>query len=104
MDDEDLFGEELHIITFSEAVRLDLLTDYKVIVLTIDEGHVSSRLQNLLKDENNQLKVDDAARIVGCWKALSKQGIEDELDDAGPYAKSGCLRSSNRSQTRWEVS
>jgi predicted helicase len=87
MDDEDLFGEELHIITFSEAVRLDLLTDYKVIVLTIDEGHVSSRLQNLLKDENNQLKVDDAARIVGCWKALSKQGIEDELDDAGPMRR-----------------
>ena len=87
MDDEDLYGPELHIITFSEAVSLDLLTDYKVIVLTIDEGHVTSRLQNLLKDENNQLKVDDAARIVGCWKALSKQGIEDELDDAGPMRR-----------------
>jgi predicted helicase len=55
------------------------LTDYKVIVLTIDEDHVSERLQDLLKDDNNQLKVDDAARIIGCWKALSKQGLRGEL-------------------------
>ena len=79
MDDEALFGKQLHVINFSEAVSLGLLTDYKVIVLTIDEGHVSARLQDLLKDENNQLKVDDAARIIGCWKALSKQGIQDDL-------------------------
>ena len=81
MDDESLYGRELHVISFSEAVELDLLTDYKVIVLTIDEEHVSSRLQNLLKDENNQLKVDDAARIIGCWKALSKQGLRGELTE-----------------------
>ena len=48
-------------------------------MLTIDEDHVSERLQDLLKDENNQLKVDDAARIIGCWKALSKQGLRGEL-------------------------
>jgi len=83
MDDEGLYGKELHTLNFSDAVEQNLLTDYKVIILTIDRGHVSSRLQDLLKDENNQLKVDDAARIVGCWKALGKQGVEDELDDGG---------------------
>jgi predicted helicase len=79
MDNEAIYGKQLHVITFSEAVELGLLTDYKVIVLTIDEDHVSSRLQDLLKDDNNQLKVDDAARIIGCWKALSKQGLRGEL-------------------------
>jgi len=79
MDDEALYGKQFHVITFSEAVDLKLLTDYKVLVLTIEEAHVSSRLQNLLKDENNQLKVDDAARIIGCWKALSKQGLAQDL-------------------------
>ncbi|TLD68506.1 damage-inducible protein [Phragmitibacter flavus] len=79
MDDEALYGKQFHVITFSEAVQLELLTDYKVLVLTIDEAHVSARLQNLLKDENNQLKVDDAARIIGCWKALSKQGLNQDL-------------------------
>lgn len=88
MDDEELYGKQLHLITFSEAVERDLLTDYKVVVLTIDEDHVSKRLQGLLKDDNNQLKVDDAARIVGCWKALSKQGVADDFtDDSTPMHK-----------------
>ena len=77
MDDEALYGKDLHIITFSTAVQLGLLVDYKVIVLAVEEAHVSRRLQDLLKDENNQLKVDDAARIVGCWKALAKQGLTE---------------------------
>lgn len=81
MDDEMLFGEELHVISFSEAVRQKLLVDYKVLVLAIDEAHVSQRLQKLLADDENQLKVDDAAKIVGCWKALSKQGTSEDLAD-----------------------
>ncbi len=79
MDDETLYGKELFVITFSEAVRRGLLVDYKVIVLSVDEAHVSRRLQQLLSDENNQLKVDDAAKIVGCWKALAKQGTQEDL-------------------------
>lgn len=79
MDDAALYGTELYTISFSEAVRRQLLVDYKVIVLSIEESHVNRRLQQLLKDENNQLKVDDAAKIIGCWKALSKQGLSDDL-------------------------
>lgn len=80
MDDAALYGPELHVITFSEAVRRGLLVDYKVIVLSVEESHVSRRIQSLLKDENNQLKVDDAAKIIGCWKALAKQGLTEELN------------------------
>ena len=80
MDDEALYGNELYVITFSEAVKRGLLVDYKVIVLAVEETHVSRRLQNLLADDNNQLKVDDAAKIVGCWKALAKQGLTEGLD------------------------
>jgi predicted helicase len=87
MDDESLYGKELHTLTFSEAVTRGLLVDYKVIVLTVDEAHISSRLQKLLADENNQLKVDDAAKIVGCWKALSKQYQEDETDETDPMRR-----------------
>jgi len=75
MDDRSLYGEELYVITFSEAVSRKLLVDYKVIVLAVEETHVNRRLQSLLKDADNSLKVDDAAKIVGCWKALSKQGL-----------------------------
>lgn len=87
MNKEEWYGKELHVLTFSEAVIHGLLVDYKVIVLTVDEAHISSRLQKLLADENNQLKVDDAAKIVGCWKALSKQYQEDATDDKDPMRR-----------------
>ncbi len=88
MDDPALYGEQLFVITFSEAVKRGLLVDYKVLVLAVDEAHVSRRLQDLLKDENNQLKVDDAAKIIGCWKALSKQGAQADLtDDTEPMRR-----------------
>lgn len=83
MDDETLYGKELHVLTFSEAVQRGLLVDYKVIVLAVEEAHVSRRLQELLKDESNQIKVDDAAKIIGCWKALSKQNLTDLAGDTG---------------------
>lgn len=88
MNNEDQFGKDLYVITFSEAVSRGLLCDYKVIVLTVDEAHVSRRLQNLLASGTNQLKVDDAAKIVGCWKALSKQGLTDDLgNDLSPMQR-----------------
>ena len=88
MDDKALYGEELYVISFSEAVKRGLLVDYKVIVLAVEESHISRRLQKLLKDGENQLKVDDAAKIVGCWKALSKQGLDSDLmDDANPMRR-----------------
>lgn len=81
MDNEDWYGKQLFVITFSEAVKRGLLVDYKVIVLAVEEAHVNRRLQALLKDENNTLKVDDAAKIVGCWKALAKLGLHEDGSD-----------------------
>ena len=88
MDDQTLFGKNLHTLSFSEAVSRGLLCDYKVIVLSMDEHHINRRLQNLLKDETNTLKVDDAAKIIGCWKALSKHQMKEGLDiDPNPMQR-----------------
>lgn len=88
MDDESLYGKELYVINFSEAVRRELLVDYKVLVLAVSEDHVSASLQQLLKSDDNQLKVDDAAKIIGCWKGLSKQDTQDDLvDDKEPMRR-----------------
>ncbi|MCL5767433.1 type ISP restriction/modification enzyme [Acinetobacter sp. ANC5681] len=77
MDDKSLYGDDLYVITFSQAVKMGILCDYKVIVLAVEESHINRQLQGLLKDENNSLKVDDAAKIVGCWKALAKHGLSN---------------------------
>lgn len=80
MDDESQFGKTFHTLSFSEAVKRGILVDYKVIVLTVSEDHISKNLQNVLADENNSLRVDDAAKIVGCWRALSKQDTQVDLE------------------------
>lgn len=88
MDDPTLYGKELFVITFNEAVKAGLLVDYKVVVLAMDEKHVSSRVQKLLSDGDNQVKVEDAAKIIGCWKALSKQDTHEDLtDDESPMKR-----------------
>jgi predicted helicase len=87
MDNPEHYGGPLYTLTFSNAVKAGLLVDYKVIVLAVEESHVNRRLQRLLSDDNNQLKVDDAARIVGCWKALSKQGLKELVGDNRPMQR-----------------
>ncbi len=80
MDDEAYYGKTLHTLSFSEAVNdLKILCDYKVIVLTVSEAHISKSLQKLLADESNSINVNDAAKIVGCWRALSKMDSQDDL-------------------------
>jgi predicted helicase len=73
MDDENLYGPEFHRLGFGEAVSRDLLTDYKVMVLAVDEKHVSTKFQYQLADENNELNLEDAVKITGCWNGLSKR-------------------------------
>ncbi|OLY47397.1 DEAD/DEAH box helicase [Bartonella apis] len=88
MNDPDFYGKDLYVLTFSEAVERGLLVDYKVILLSIEERLINRRLQNLLKDENNELRVDDATKIIGCWKALSKQDSCESLQgDVSPMQR-----------------
>ncbi len=73
MDDETKFGPEFHRLSFGDAVERGLLTDYKVIVLTVDEDLVAFPLQQQLAGEFSELKLDDASKIVGCWNGLAKR-------------------------------
>ena len=76
MDDMSRFGEDLFHRGFGWAVQNDLLTDYKVVVLAVDEGLISATVQNRLR-EGHELKLDDATRIIGCYKALNARAAAD---------------------------
>lgn len=75
MDDESIYGKEFYCLGFSKAVSLGLLADYKVIVLAVDEGYVSKRLQNLLTDKSSELTLNDSVKILGCLNGLSKRTL-----------------------------
>lgn len=79
MDDESKFGKDLFHRGFGWAVENDLLTDYKVVVLAVDEGLISTTIQNRLKD-GVELTLDDATKIIGCYKALTKSDLATDLE------------------------
>ena len=72
MDDEAVFGPVLHRLGFGEAVERDLLADYKVLVLKVDEGFVSENFQQEMA-VSGEIKLGDAAKLVGCWNGLAKR-------------------------------
>ena len=72
MDDASIFGEEIFHLGFGEAVEKNLLSDYKVIVLTVSENDIPVAIQNAIV-QNNQLPLDDVAKLVGCINALDKK-------------------------------
>ena len=83
MDDESLYGPEFHRLMFGEAVAQGLLSDYRVIVLSVSEEYVADKMvgieQNLL-----DLPLDDVARIIGCYNGLAKNADNVEQFAADP--------------------
>lgn len=76
MDDEALYGEEIHRIGFGEAVENGLLSDYKVLIFTISDDDVPYAIQEALADRG-ELPADAPAKLIGCINALSKQILGD---------------------------
>ncbi|MBQ6067995.1 MAG: DEAD/DEAH box helicase, partial [Bacteroidales bacterium] len=81
MDDAELYGDEFYRLGFGEAVDKNLLSDYKVLILNVEPGDVSSEVQIALSglDAATQKEVDtdDMAKLIGCINALSKRSLYD---------------------------
>lgn len=83
MHDEEVFGEEIYSINFSEAIKQDLLTDYKVIILALRAESYASIANDaiaILKSENPQLNnklinQESVCKIIGTYKGLMKQDL-----------------------------
>ena len=87
MDDPQKFGPLFHRLRFDEAVRRDLLSDYKVLIIAVDERHVNLSLQSRIGDSGDELNLDDAVKIVGCWTGLGKRLAEDDKADVASDPK-----------------
>ncbi|MHA7156293.1 DEAD/DEAH box helicase [Arthrobacter sp. TMN-50] len=73
MDDESMYGPVFYRIGFGEAVTKKLLTDYKVLVLGVEQSQVVASFQDQLADSNMELQIDDVAKLIGCWNGLAKR-------------------------------
>lgn len=73
MDDENIYGTEIFRLGFGEAVSNDILTDYKVMVLAIDEKMIQKDMQRAISDSENGLDIDDISKLIGVWNGLMKR-------------------------------
>ena len=78
MDDEALYGPVFHHLGFGKAVAEGLLSDYRVVVLMVDEGYTNNVAHGPLTDAKLSIDLPDAARLLGCWRGMSKQGSGEE--------------------------
>lgn len=78
MDEPTQYGEEMYRIGFGEAVEKKLLTDYKVLILTLSENDVPPSIQEMVSNGESEIKIDDLPKLIGCINALSKQVLGDE--------------------------
>ncbi len=86
MDNEEIFGEEIYTLNFSKAIALDLLTDYKVIILAVRKENLSG-VTNSVNKKIKELKAEGTkldkklinnefvCKIVGTHKGLAKQDL-----------------------------
>ncbi len=86
MDDEEVFDGEIYTLNFSQAIALDLLTDYKVIILAVRKENLSG-VTNSVNKKISQLKAkgtkldkklinnEFVCKIVGTHKGLAKQDL-----------------------------
>ena len=89
MDNEDVYGPELHRLGFGRAIELEILSPYKVVIFNVDQERVGIDLDDLLSDSSNPVNMDNAARMVGCWNGLGKRGASgfDFTDDPRPASR-----------------
>ena len=70
MDDKNIFGNEFHRLNFAKAVGEKLLSDYKVLILTVTDKNAANTIKDITGKE---IELSDAAKIIGCWNGLAKR-------------------------------
>lgn len=87
MDDESLYGKVFYRLGFGDAITQGVLTDYKLMVLAVDEAVVQKDMQKALADPENGLNIDDVGRIIGVWNGMVKREIFSDKVSGEPMQR-----------------
>jgi predicted helicase len=76
MDDTDLYGEVAHTLPFSEAIERDLLTDYEVFVVGVDDPEIARaiRERELLRVGDTDIDGETLAAHIALHRAMKARG------------------------------
>ena len=82
MDDENKYGKEFHRLPFSKAVEIGELSDYKVVIFAISERDVNASLRGDTGAFGREININDASKIVGCWRTLQNPENKEQGDES----------------------
>ena len=107
MDDVSIYGKEFHRLPFSSAVEKELLSDYKVVIFLVTEHQGDGPLQGYLKATGNkEINISDAAKIVGCWRALQNPENKPPEERKPPLSRAivfaNRILTSKRLEAHWD--
>ena len=89
MDDEAIYGPEFYRLGFGEAVDKGLLTDYKVLVMTVEEDIVANVLA---ANPTNEINLTTASAMIGAWNGLAKRSGAEQDTKSGFEANAQPMR------------
>jgi len=79
MSNEASFGREFHNLTFAQAIEKDLLTDYRVVIIGVDEPMIANwidKRQLVRTDKNDSTDAKTLASQIGLIKAIKDYDLK----------------------------
>jgi superfamily II DNA or RNA helicase len=79
MDNEAVFGPVIHKLTFGQAIEQELLTDYQVVIVGVDEPMIREWIENyeiISTDPDNQTDARTLAAKIGMLKAVKDYDLK----------------------------
>ena len=79
MDDEAVFGKPLHTLSFGEAIERNLLTDYQVVIVGVDDAMIAEWIRNrriVGTDTGIETDAQALATQIGLIKAIRDYGLQ----------------------------
>ena len=79
MDDEAVFGKRLHVLTFGEAIRRKWLTDYRVVIVGVDDETIAEWIRSrriVATDAGIETDAQSLAAEIGLIKAIKDWDLQ----------------------------
>ena len=78
MNDENSFGKRFHALTFGEAIKRDLLTDYRVLIVGVDNELIKEWIESrrlVATDTGHETDARSLAGQIGLLKAVKNWNL-----------------------------
>ncbi|MFA4919901.1 MAG: Helicase associated domain protein [Thermodesulfovibrionales bacterium] len=79
MDDEKIYGKPFYEMTFGNAIEEQLITDYKVIVISVTDSEVKNIIKNsgnIIVDKDHEWDAKGFAKRIALVKGIAAYGLK----------------------------